>query len=94
MPTAGPAIPAYSPTNWRRRAACRDLDPDLFTPVEGEGEDAQHLLDAALFCVQSGCPVREACLAFALDTDQSTGVWGGKLATEREAILAARRRSA
>lgn len=28
------------------------------------------------------CPEREACLAWALSTDQSYGVWGGK--TERE----------
>lgn len=94
MATSGPAIVTLPPTPWRHRAACRNLDPDLFTPVDGEGEEVQHLQDAARFCVQSGCSVREACLTYALDTEQPTGVWGGKLATERQAILAARRRSA
>jgi WhiB family redox-sensing transcriptional regulator len=94
MPTAGPVIVTLPLANWRDQAACRDLDPDLFAPIEGEGEDAQHLQDAARFCVQSGCAAREACLDFALDTEQPTGVWGGKLAPERRAILAARRRSA
>jgi WhiB family redox-sensing transcriptional regulator len=78
--------------DWHR-AACRDLDPDLFAPRDGEGEEEGRLRDAVQFCVQSGCPVRKECLEYALNTKQPTGVWGGLLTTEREELLAERRGS-
>jgi hypothetical protein len=31
----------------------------------------------------AGCPVRQQCLAFALDTRQNHGVWGGMSEEER-----------
>ncbi|MDX5568457.1 WhiB family transcriptional regulator [Streptomyces sp. ID05-04B] len=40
----------------------------------------------------AGCPVRPACLAWALDAGEEYGVWGGKSEAERRAIL--RRRAA
>jgi WhiB family redox-sensing transcriptional regulator len=36
--------------------------------------------------VCAGCPVRPDCLAFALDTEQNDGVWGGLSETERRAL--------
>lgn len=72
-------IPSWYP--WRERAACRDLDTDLFFPV-GEGPEAQAQADAAKQ-VCASCPVREECLSFALATRQEAGVFGGMTEEER-----------
>ena len=73
------AIPSWYP--WRERAACRDLDTDLFFPV-GEGPEAQAQADAAKMVCES-CPVREECLTFALTTRQEAGIFGGMTEEER-----------
>lgn len=65
--------------DWRRRAACRDGDPDrLF--VRGAAQR-----EAKLVCF--GCPVRTECLAEALDHRIEFGVWGGMTERERRALL-------
>ena len=65
--------------DWRRRAACRDGDPDrLF--VRGA---AQREAKGVCF----GCPVRTECLAEALDNRIEFGVWGGMTERERRALL-------
>jgi WhiB family transcriptional regulator, redox-sensing transcriptional regulator len=65
--------------DWRRRAACRDGDPDrLF--VRGAAQR-----EAKLVCF--GCPVRTECLAEALDNRIEFGVWGGMTERERRALL-------
>ena len=82
--------------DWRRRAACRDTDPDLFFPVGTTGL-ALDQIDAAKIVCQA-CEVRVACLEFALATNQEAGVWGGTSVEERrklrKAWLARRRRAA
>ena len=72
-------MPSWYP--WRERAACRDLDTDLFFPV-GEGAEAQAQADAAKTVCES-CPVREECLTFALTTRQEAGIFGGMTEEER-----------
>ncbi|MDH5313034.1 MAG: WhiB family transcriptional regulator, partial [Actinomycetota bacterium] len=42
----------------------------------------------------NGCPVRADCLAWALDTCQDAGVWGGLGEEDRREIRRARRRAA
>jgi WhiB family redox-sensing transcriptional regulator len=66
--------------NWRSSAACRSGDPDLFFPISGSGESLEQAAEAKAIC--AGCPVRRQCLAFALQTRQVYGIWGGL--TERE----------
>ncbi|KAB8195195.1 WhiB family transcriptional regulator [Nonomuraea phyllanthi] len=61
--------------DWTRRAACLDLDPELFFPISAEGPGRSQVEQAKHVCAR--CPVREACLAYALDTRQAYGVWGG-----------------
>lgn len=34
------------------------------------------------------CPVREACLAYALDAGEPSGIWGGLAVEERRALVA------
>jgi WhiB family redox-sensing transcriptional regulator len=72
---------------WRQKAACRGVDPDIFYPVtEEEAEDAK--------AICASCPVKEACLEWALSTREHDGVWGGCTERERRRIIRRRRRSA
>ncbi|MFD9392106.1 WhiB family transcriptional regulator [Streptomyces sp. NPDC060000] len=70
--------------NWREHAACRREDPDLFFPIGTSGPALLQMEQAKAVCRQ--CPVREACLEWAMDTDQTLGVWGGTGENERRAL--------
>jgi WhiB family transcriptional regulator, redox-sensing transcriptional regulator len=61
--------------DWRLLAACRHADPELFFPVSASGPSLDQVMQAKAIC--AGCPVWRQCLAFALDTRQNHGVWGG-----------------
>lgn len=74
-------------TDWRDRAACRDEDPELFFPVSDVGPGARQAAEAKSVCDR--CPVRLACLEFALDNGLDHGIFGGM--TERERRKVARR---
>jgi WhiB family redox-sensing transcriptional regulator len=80
--------------DWRTSAACRDTDPDLFFPIGTTGQAIDQIEAARAVCIE--CDVRDACLEFALATNQESGVWGGTSEEERrklrKAWLAARRR--
>ena len=69
---------------WAALASCRDADSDLFFP--GPDGDPR---EAVRIC--RGCPVREHCLEWALETRVRYGVWGGTTERERRRML---RRSA
>jgi WhiB family redox-sensing transcriptional regulator len=60
--------------DWRL-AACRHADPELFFPVSASGPSLDQVTQAK--AIYAGCPVRRQCLAFALDSRQDHGVWGG-----------------
>jgi len=64
--------------SWRSDAACTGVDPDVFFPA---GEDAALAEKAKEICAV--CPVREACLQYALSTNQTEGVWGGLSSADR-----------
>ena len=78
--------------DWRHRARCRDVDPELFFPVGTTGPAEAQVQAAKAICAL--CPVREECLQWALDTAQDAGVWGGLSEEERRDIRRARRRRA
>ena len=80
-------VTTYDPADWRQDAACRDLDTAVFFP-ETDEEAAQAL------AVCATCPVREACLEFALVTRQDDGVWGGMTETERKRLRRRRQEAA
>jgi WhiB family redox-sensing transcriptional regulator len=71
--------------DWKQQAACRDLDTALFFT-----DDDETVSRAKEVCAT--CPVREACLEFALATRQHDGVWGGLDEAERKRLR--RRRAA
>lgn len=66
------------------QAVCGQVDPDLFFPEGG----ASTKLPKDICMV---CPVRVACLAWALEHDVRHGVWGGLSDRERQRV---RRRGA
>ena len=72
---------------WRSKAACQGLDPDIFYPLDDDdGDEAKAVCDV--------CPVREACLEHALGYREKEGVWGGATERERRRIIRQRRRTA
>jgi WhiB family redox-sensing transcriptional regulator len=78
---------------WRRQASCRDTDPALFFPVGSSGTALAEIDAAKAVCAR--CGVREACLDFAMQTNQEAGIWGGMSEDERRRLrrrwVAARR---
>lgn len=71
------AEPVPYPPVETTRPACQGTDTDLFFPV---GADSAR---PKAFC--RACPIREACLAYALAYDVR-GVWGGTTRPERNRI--------
>jgi WhiB family redox-sensing transcriptional regulator len=71
---------------WRRHAACRGLDPEIFYP-----DTEEHVDDAKVVC--GDCGVQQTCLEFALQGREKEGVWGGATEKERRRILRQRRRA-
>lgn len=65
--------------DWQNNAACKGTDTEAMF-VDGA---AQH--PAAVIC--RTCYVRPECAAYALDTRQEYGVWGGMTVRERRALL-------
>ena len=57
-------------TNWRNDAACLGADPDLFFPIGTAGPALDQIDEAKRLC--RACPVRERCLAWALEAVPST----------------------
>lgn len=72
-------------TDWRHRAACRNEDPELFFPVGNTGPALLWIEDAKRIC-NYRCPVRDACLNWALTVGEDAGVWGGMSEDERRAL--------
>ena len=70
--------------DWRHRAACRDVDPELFFPTGSTGPIWRELDRALAVC--GGCSVRDSCLQWALETGQDAGVWGGMSEFDRRSI--------
>jgi WhiB family redox-sensing transcriptional regulator len=72
---------------WRRHAACRGLDPEIFFPALDDAD----VEDAKAVC--TACGVQQTCLEFALQVREKEGVWGGATEKERRRILRQRRRA-
>ena len=69
---------------WRRLAACTDMDPAVFFPVGTTGAAVEQIAAAKAVCHR--CPVRLACLQYALVSHQEDGVWGGHSEEERREL--------
>ncbi|GIG58212.1 WhiB family transcriptional regulator [Longispora fulva] len=69
---------------WRIDGRCRSVDPEMFFPAPTERDQADAAMALCGSCVVSG-----ACLAWALESGDINGVWGGTLPRERRAMLVA-----
>jgi WhiB family redox-sensing transcriptional regulator len=70
--------------NWREDVARRDADPDLFFPISTTGAALRQMEEAKWIC--RGCLVQIQCLAWALASGVTDGVWGGTTPDERRVI--------
>jgi len=70
--------------DWRDKAACLTVDPELFFPVGNTGPALDQIDKAKQVCAQ--CPVVENCLQYAIESNQDSGVWGGLSEDERRAL--------
>lgn len=87
-----PAMPRRGlDASWRESAACLGADTELFFPAGVTGPAAD-IHAAKAICGR--CPVRACCLAYALDTGQAAGIWGGCDENERRLMRQGQRRSA
>lgn len=69
-------------TPWREAAACLDTQDDVsFFP---DNQDLGAIVKAKAIC--STCPVSDVCLTWAIETNQSEGIWGGHTAKERRKL--------
>jgi WhiB family redox-sensing transcriptional regulator len=71
---------------WRSRAACRAAATPTHDPFFTAATE-----DEALKLCQV-CPVESACLAYAISTGQTYGVWGGRRQQELRRLVAQDRR--
>lgn len=73
-----------TPATWRAKAACREIDPEVFFPEPGASS-------SKALAVCAGCNVRPECLAAALLSCETDGTWGGMTMRQRERLRLALR---
>ena len=67
--------------NWREDASCRGYDGAVFFPDDGDTAGINY---ARSIC--AGCPVMEDCLTYAVEMNQTEGIWGGATKQERRRL--------
>ena len=75
---------------WRDFALCKGVDPDAFYPEKTEPDYNERVAQAQAVCAT--CPVRTDCLAFAMDTHQKHGIFGGLTPSQRHHLRYPRKR--
>lgn len=84
MTTALKQHPTTARGDWRSRARCRDMNPEIWFPTGTAGPAVQQTEQAKAECRR--CPVRDRCLQWALDSGLPYGVAGGLSEQERAAV--------
>lgn len=78
-----PGFTAQRPPDWTDHGLCREHpNPDLWYP---DWASLRQTTAAKRIC--GDCPVAPQCLAYALDTRNRYGIWGGTTPDERDRIL-------
>ena len=78
-----PSTPANPVETWWKQAACADTDKDVFYPPKANDVNYRAIVAAAK-AICATCPVRDACLEYALDNNEEFGIWGGTTASQRD----------
>ncbi|ETT28155.1 WhiB family transcriptional regulator [Rhodococcus aetherivorans] len=71
--------------DWTARADCRFVEPSVFFGPDDEPRGARLRRERTAKQICHTCPVRIPCRAYALDSRQRYGVWGGTTEAERRA---------
>lgn len=73
--------------SWQDRAACKGADPDatIFFGLDGERGPAREAREASAKAICQPCPVRLACLDYAMSRPERHGIFGGLNEDERAA---------
>ena len=75
--------------SWQFEARCRGSDANVFfSPTHLETKEERQQREALAKNICAGCPVKRACLSFALETRETHGIWGGLNELERRHALA------
>jgi len=75
---------------WQLQGSCRGADAELFFHPWGERDPSRTRREVAAKAVCAVCPVLRQCRAYALETREPYGVWGGLSEHDREDILGVR----
>lgn len=76
---------------WDGLGACMGMDPDLFFPVDDDGEELPYPTSEAAAACQR-CEVRGECLMWVLARPDERGTWGGLSAYQRRQVRRVRPR--
>jgi WhiB family redox-sensing transcriptional regulator len=76
-----------------RDALCRGCDPELWFPPGAPGSPGYERLAAPARAVCAVCPVRDACLAWALAVGPTDGIFAGLDPAQRATLRRAARRA-
>jgi|SRR6266487_838351 len=73
---------------WLQKGACRNYDGDWWFPdsKHSKEDDYSQRVEKAKAVCWNECPVREECLAWANETKEGFGIWGGHTTYERIAL--------
>ena len=77
---AAPPATAVPTGDWVEQANCASTDPEIFFPEPGAS-----VTSALTVC--SRCPVIDQCRAWALETREPHGIWGGLTPNQRHTLL-------
>ena len=80
--------------DWHERGACRTANPSLFFAPDHESNHQRRFRETAAKAICAHCPVRSICRAYALQTGELYGIWGGTTERERMRANALHRRAA
>ena len=77
-PRPGVVAEAFpSVLGWQSRAACRGEDPELWFAPDVETVPDRKAREKQARGICGGCPVRPACLRWAMKAGVEDGIWGG-----------------
>jgi WhiB family redox-sensing transcriptional regulator len=75
-------------TGWRDLALCHgDLASYFFPPSHFERKPEKDRRESVARALCQRCPVREACLDYAITVREPHGIWGGLNELERRRLL-------
>ena len=74
----------FDPDNlltWRDDAVCRGFDISVFFPDESDSKSIAHAKE-----ICASCPVQQECTSYAVEHNQTDGIWGGTTRQERRRL--------